>query len=64
MVSQNCKSEDPGCAEMKTDCALVICLALEIARRLGMQTDDMEEEAAWLDSINTPFPLFDCVPKQ
>ena len=64
MVSQTTRTENLLCAQMKTDCVLVICLALEIARRRGMPTRTMEEEAVWLESIISAFPLFHCVPNQ
>lgn len=64
MVAQCTRTHNPLCGQMRVDCALVICHALEIARRRGISTHAMEEESVWLESIISAFPLFHCVPNQ
>ena len=51
MVMQNTQAESWARADMKRDCTLTVCHALEIAHRRVLPTGNMETEASWLDSI-------------
>jgi hypothetical protein len=58
MAAHSKENNDPLCNQIKADSMLLLCHALEIARRRGVKTDEMEAEFAWLEPSISAFPVY------